>query len=107
MHWIILILAGIFEYSFTFCLGKANIATSKVQILWYAAFVTFYILSMLFLAKAAKVIPIGTAYPIWTGIGAVGTVLIGIIFFKEPVSFLRLFFTFTLIASVIGLKFLE
>ena len=104
MHWLILILAGIFECSFTFCLGKANIAAGKVQILWYAAFVLFYILSMVFLAKAIKAIPIGTAYPIWTGIGAVGTVLIGILVFKEPVTLWRMLFIFTLIASVIGLK---
>lgn len=104
MHWLILILAGIFECSFTFCLGKANIAEGKVQMLWYAAFVLFYILSMVFLAKAIKAIPIGTAYPIWTGIGAVGTVLIGILVFKEPVTLWRMLFIFTLIASVIGLK---
>ena len=104
MHWLILILAGIFECSFTFCLGKANIAVGKVQMLWYAAFVLFYILSMVFLAKAIKAIPIGTAYPIWTGIGAVGTVLIGILVFKEPVTLWRMLFIFTLIASVIGLK---
>lgn len=104
MHWIILILAGIFECSFTFCLGKANIAVGKAQMLWYAAFVLFYILSMVFLAKAIKAIPIGTAYPIWTGIGAVGTVLIGILVFKEPVTLWRMIFIFTLIASVVGLK---
>ena len=72
--------------------------------LWYAAFVLFYILSMVFLAKAIKAIPIGTAYPIWTGIGAVGTVLIGILVFKEPVTLWRMIFIFTLIASVVGLK---
>ena len=104
MHWLILILAGIFECNFTFCLGKANIAAGKVQMLWYAVFVLFYILSMVFLAKAIKAIPIGTAYPIWTGIGAVGTVLIGILVFKEPVTLWRMLFIFTLIASVIGLK---
>lgn len=104
MHWIILILAGIFECSFTFCLGKANIVAGKTQMLWYAAFVLFYILSMVFLAKAIKAIPIGTAYPIWTGIGAVGTVLIGILVFKEPVTLWRMIFIFTLIASVVGLK---
>ena len=54
--------------------------------------------------KGNKNQPIGTAYPIWTGIGAVGTVIIGILVFKEPASFWRLFFIFTLIASVIGLK---
>jgi quaternary ammonium compound-resistance protein SugE len=59
---------------------------------------------MILLTKATKTIPIGTAYPVWTGIGAVGAVLIGIFIFKEPASFLRLLFTFTLIASIIGLK---
>ena len=104
MHWLILILAGIFECSFTFCLGKANIATGKTQMMWYGTFVLFYILSMVFLAKAIKDIPIGTAYPIWTGIGAVGTVLIGILVFKEPLTIWQMVFIFTLIASVIGLK---
>ena len=104
MHWLILILAGIFECSFTFCLGKANITTGKTQIMWYGTSVLFYILSMVFLAKAIKDIPIGTAYPIWTDIGAVGTVLIGILVFKEPLTVWRMVFIFTLIASVIGLK---
>lgn len=62
------------------------------------------VLSMYLLAKAIQSLPIGTAYAIWTGIGAVGTVIIGILFFKEPATPLRLFFIFTLIASIIGLK---
>ena len=53
---------------------------------------------------AVKTLPIGTAYPVWTGIGAVGTVVLGIVFFHEPASFLRLFFIATLIASIVGLK---
>ena len=59
---------------------------------------------MVLLVKATQTLPIGTAYAVWTGIGAVGTVLIGIIFFKEPVDFWRLFFITTLIISIIGLK---
>ena len=59
---------------------------------------------MFLLAKASKSIPIGTAYPVWTGIGAVGTVLIGILVFKEPASFWRPLSITTLIASVVGLK---
>lgn len=59
---------------------------------------------MVLLAKAVHTIPIGTAYPVWTGIGAVGTVVAGIIFFKEPATFWRLFFITTLIISIIGLK---
>lgn len=56
------------------------------------------------LIKATQTLPLGTAYAVWTGIGAVGTVLMGIIFFKEPAEFWRIFFIFTLIASIIGLK---
>lgn len=104
MNWIILILAGLCETGFTFCLGKGNIETGNKAILWYSAFVLLCILSMVLLTKATKTIPIGTAYPIWTGIGAVGTVIVGILVFKEPASFWRLFFIFTLIASIIGLK---
>jgi quaternary ammonium compound-resistance protein SugE len=59
---------------------------------------------MLLLIKATQELPIGTAYAVWTGIGAVGTVIIGIFFFKEPADFWRLFFITTLIASIIGLK---
>ena len=104
MNWVILIVAGLCECGFTFCLGKAKLATGWEAAGWYAGFVVVSALSMLLLAKAAKTIPIGTAYPVWTGIGAIGTVLIGILVFKEPASFWRLFFIFTLIASVIGLR---
>jgi quaternary ammonium compound-resistance protein SugE len=62
-------------------------------------------LSGLFLWMAQKYIPIGTAYAIWTGIGATGTLLIGIIFFGDPASMGRLFFALLIIAGIIGLKF--
>ncbi len=61
-------------------------------------------LSMALLIKATQTLPIGTAYAVWTGIGAVGTVLFGILVFKEPVSLLRILFLTTLIGSIIGLK---
>lgn len=72
--------------------------------LWGAGFIICLALSMVLLAKAVQALPIGTAYPVWTGIGAVGTVLLGIFVLGEPVSFARLFFITTLIGSVIGLK---
>ena len=72
--------------------------------LWGAGFLVCLGLSMLLLAKAVQTLPIGTAYPVWTGIGAVGTVVMGIVFFHEPTSFLRLFFISTLIVSIVGLK---
>jgi quaternary ammonium compound-resistance protein SugE len=104
MNWIILIIAGLCECGFTFCLGKAKMAEGWEAVGWYAGFVIVSALSMLLLAKASKTIPIGTAYPVWTGIGAVGTVLIGILVFHEPATFWRLLFITTLIASVVGLK---
>jgi quaternary ammonium compound-resistance protein SugE len=62
---------------------------------------------MVLLIKATQTLPIGTAYAVWTGLGAVGTVIIGILFFKEPSDFWRLFFLSTLIISIIGLKFVS
>ena len=104
MNWIILIVAGLFETGFAFCLGKMKEATGAEYCWWGAGFLLSLALSMTLLAKATQSLPIGTAYPVWTGIGAVGTVVLGIVFFHEPASFLRLFFITTLIASIIGLK---
>ena len=56
------------------------------------------------LVRATQTLPIGPAYAVWTGIGAVGTVLVGVLVFKEPVTFLRLLFLLTLIGSIVGLK---
>lgn len=104
MNWFILIIAGLFEVAFAFCLGKAKDANGNETYLWYAAFLVSLSLSMLLLIKATQTLPIGTAYAVWTGIGAVGTVIVGIFIFKEPASFLRIFFIITLIASIVGLK---
>lgn len=104
MSWLTLIVAGLFEVGFTFCMGKARSANGIEFYLWGLGFIVSLALSMILLAKATQSIPIGTAYPVWTGIGAVGTVIMGILFFNEPVTFLRLFFIATLIVSVIGLK---
>ncbi|WP_417361425.1 DMT family transporter [Galbibacter sp.] len=104
MNWIILIIAGLFEVAFAFCLGKAKGATGNEMYLWYAGFVITLAISMGLLIKATQTLPIGTAYAVWTGIGAVGTVLVGIIAFKEPATFIRILFLTTLIGSIIGLK---
>ena len=104
MPWFLLILAGLFEAGFTFCLGKARGLSGMAAIGWYAGFLVALTISMLLLMRAVRELPIGTAYTVWTGIGAVGTVLIGILVFREPVTFWRLFFISTLIASVVGLK---
>lgn len=80
MAWIILIIAGLCECGFAFCMGKMKAAGSPDLYYWVAGFVLFLTASMLLLAKAVQTLPIGTAYPVWTGIGAVGTVLLGIFF---------------------------
>jgi quaternary ammonium compound-resistance protein SugE len=104
MNWIILIIAGLCECGFTFCLGEAKAKTGLDHALWIGGFIVCIILSMALLMRAAHHLPLGTAYPVWAGIGAVGTVVIRIIVFHEPVSFWRIFFITTLILSIIGLK---
>jgi quaternary ammonium compound-resistance protein SugE len=106
MAWIILIFAGLFEVGFTTCLSKAKETSgSNLYAWWMAGFFFSLGCSMFLLYRATQLLPMGTAYAVWTGIGAVGTVLIGIFFFKESASFWRLFFLFTLISSIIGLKY--
>ncbi|MGM0634848.1 MAG: DMT family transporter [Bacteroidota bacterium] len=104
MNWIILIIAGLFEVAFAFCLGKAKEATGHEMYFWYIGFLVCLGISMILLVKATLALPIGTAYAVWTGIGAIGTVLIGIFVFKEPATFFRLLFMTTLILSIVGLK---
>lgn len=107
MNWLLLIIAGLFEVGFATCLGKARETTGNASILWMTGFFLCLTISMTLLYKVTQSLPIGTAYAVWTGIGAFGTVLVGIFVFKEPVHFWRLFFLFTLIASIIGLKYVS
>ena len=107
MNWILLIIAGLFEVAFASCLGKAKGATGSIYYFWMAAFLVCLTVSMVLLYKATQTLPIGTAYAVWTGIGAVGTAIVGILFFKEPAEFWRVFFIFTLIASIVGLKWVS
>ncbi len=106
MNWLFLLIAGGCEVAFAYCLGRTKGVQGTEWWTWITAFVVFYIASMVFLAKATQTIPIGTAYPVWTGIGAIGSVLVGILFFHEPATVWRLFFTTTLIISIVGLKML-
>lgn len=94
------------EVGFTFCLGKTKTAPGNEQVWWWIGFIAALSLSMFLMAKAAERLPIGTVYPVWTGIGAVGAVIVGIVFFHEPATFWRVFFITTLILSIIGLKVL-
>ncbi len=104
MPWIILIIASVFEIGFAICLGKLKYATGYTAQLWFGGFAVCLILSVYFLFKATQSLPLGTAYAVWTGLGAAGIVLAGIILFKEPATFWRMFFITTLIASIVGLK---
>lgn len=104
MNWILLVVAGLCEVGFTYCLGRARSVEGLLWWSWMGGFLLFTIVSMGLLAKVTQTMPLGTAYPVWTGIGAVGTVVVGILFFHEPTTFWRLFFTATLIASIVGLK---
>ena len=76
MNWLLVIIAGLFEVAFAFCLGKANESSGSEQLFWYAGFLVALGSSMGLLIKATQTLPIGTAYAVWTGIGAVGIVLV-------------------------------
>ena len=104
MSWILLIIGGLFEVAFTYCIGRANLATGNEKYIWYVGFLISVTISMGLLIKATKTLPLGTAYAVWSGIGAVGSVTMVLLFFKEPADFWRMFFIFTLIGSIIGLK---
>lgn len=104
MAWIILVVAGLFEVAFTTCLKLSNNFSNWK---WTIAFFVSISLSFVLLAKASQTIPLGTSYAVWTGIGAVGTALVGIFFFQEQSDFWRVFFVFLLIGSIVGLKFVS
>ncbi len=107
LNWIILIVGGLFETGFAISLGKAQQTSGKEMGLWLSAFAACVSISMYLLFKAMggdKAIPVGTAYAVWGAIGAIGTVVAGIVLFKEPVTFWRMFFLAALVISVIGLQ---
>ena len=107
MNWILLIIAGFFEVGFATCLGKAKETSGNVSLFWMLGFFVCLSISMFLLYRATLSLPIGTAYAVWTGIGAVGTVLVGVFVFKESATFWRIFFLTTLIGSIVGLKFVS
>lgn len=99
--WVWLFMAGLLEICWAVGLKYTQGFTKP----WPSAFVLVTLAaSMYLLAKAAAVLPIGTAYAIWVGIGAFGAAVLGIALFHEPATPLRLFFLGLLIASIIGLK---
>ena len=101
MAWFYLVLAGLFEVAFTTSLKLSNNFTN---LRWSIGFFISLSLSFVLLNKAVQTIPMGTGYAVWTGIGAVGTTIVGIILFKEPSDFWRMLFLTLLIGSILGLK---
>jgi len=101
MSWIFLIFGGLFEVSFTTCL---KLSQNFSDWRWSIGFFLSITMSFLLLNKAIQTIPIGTAYAIWTGIGAAGTAIVGMLIFKESTETLRLIFITILIGSIIGLR---
>ncbi|HEU0133451.1 MAG TPA: multidrug efflux SMR transporter [Allosphingosinicella sp.] len=101
MPWLLLILGGLFEVGFTTCLrfvdGFRNIP-------WTLGFLASVTLSMGLLERAARDIPMGTAYAIWGGIGAAGTVIVGIVWFGEPAHSIRILLLLALIGCIVGLR---
>jgi len=103
MAWLWLIGGGLFEVAFTTCLREADGLRHPG---WTAGFLVSVSLSMLLLEWAARTIPMGTAYAVWTGIGALGTVLIGILWYGEPATPLRLLLILGAMSCIAGLKLL-
>lgn len=101
MAWFYLFIAGLLEVAWATCL---KLSEGFTRMGWSAVTVVGMIASFAFLSQATKVLPLGTAYGIWTGIGALGAVVVGIVLFKEPASAARLFFAALLLAGIVGLK---
>lgn len=103
MAWVLLLIAGILEIGWPLGFKLASMNEK-----YFSLFITLAVISMgasgYFLYLAQKTIPIGTAYVVWTGIGAIGTVLIGIFFFHDSANIFRLLFVFFILVGVVGLK---
>ncbi|CAK7006326.1 MAG: Guanidinium exporter [Petrimonas sp.] len=107
MNWIFLIVGGLFEAIFAFSLERMSASTGKTAVMWFLSFLISVSISMFLLFKAISgenAVAVGTGYAVWGGIGAVFTVLAGILFLGESTAFWRIFFLCTLVLSVIGLN---
>lgn len=101
MAWFVLILGGLFEVGFTTALRFVD---NFRNVPWTLAFIASVTASMGLLQIAARTIPMGTAYAVWGGIGAVGTVIVGMAFFDEPATLVRLLLILAIVAAIAGLK---
>ena len=101
MAWIMLGIAGIFEVVWATFM---KLSEGFTKIGWTALTFAGMAVSFILLAKVTKTLPLGTAYAIWTGIGALGAVIVGIVIFKEPATAGRMFFASLLLVGIVGLK---
>jgi len=99
--WVYLFIAGLFEICWAIGLKYSEGFTKPLPSIFT---IITLALSMYLLAKAIETLPVGTAYAVWVGVGALGTVIMGILLFQEPVTMLRLLFMTMLLVSIIGLK---
>jgi quaternary ammonium compound-resistance protein SugE len=101
MAWILLIVAGLFEIAWAIGLKYTDGFTRALPT---AGTIAAMVISVWLLGIAMKTLPVGTAYSVWVGVGAAGTVILGIILFKEPANALRLISVALVIAGIVGLK---
>ncbi len=101
MAWFYLIIGGLFEIGFTTALRFVD---GFKNVPWTIAFLASVAISMALLELAARTIPMGTAYAVWGGIGALGTVVVGIIWFDEPATLIRALLILTIVAAIAGLR---
>jgi quaternary ammonium compound-resistance protein SugE len=101
MAWVNLLIAGIFEVVWAIGIKYTN-GFTKI----YPTIITItgMIVSFYFLSIAIKTLPIGTAYAVWTGIGTIGVVIVGMIWFNEPKDFMRIIFLILILIGIMGLK---
>mgnify|MGYP005784981189 FL=1 len=101
MPWICLLIAGFLEVFWSTCL---KLSEGFTVLKFTVPTIIGMTLSFVFLSQATKVLPLGTSYAIWTGIGALGAVIVGILYFKEPATAVRLIFVCLILIGIIGLK---
>jgi len=102
MNWFILFIAGLFEIAWAIGLKYSEGFSKPVASVFT---IVTMIISMALLSYSVKTLPVGTAYAVWTGIGAVGTAILGIVLFNESREFMRIFFIFLIVVGIVGLRF--
>lgn len=101
MAWTLLIVSGLLDVAWAICVkmadGYSRLSWSILSFILLATFIYA-------LGKALQVLPLGTAYAVWTGIGAIGSIVVGIVVFREPATFVRLFWISVTLSGIVGLK---